>query len=70
MNVILDQPLIEGLSTGDKRGKEKLQEKVFMKRVEVVQKLMEHMEVWYEIRGGGRKTELRSVTSHLLLRNY
>jgi len=59
VNVTTDPMLLEGLSDGKSKEKEKLQAIEFMKRDEVTKKLIGQMQAWYEIRSEGRDTILK-----------
>jgi len=58
VDVVTDPALLEGLSDGKSKEKEKLCAVEFMKRDEVAKKLVEQMQAWYEIRGEGKDTVL------------
>lgn len=59
VNVTADQALLEGLSDGKSKEKEKLRNVEFMKRDEVLKQLVERMQAWYEIQAEGKDTILK-----------
>lgn len=59
VNVTTDQALLEGLSDGKSKEKEKLRDIEFMKRDEVLKQLVDRMQAWYEVRGEGKNTILK-----------
>jgi translation initiation factor 2D len=62
VNISTDQALLETLSDGKSKEKDRLQEVAFMKRDELLTRLLEKMQAWYEIRGEGKETVVKSGT--------